>query len=203
MRFWTARCGYFLHTAYNRTYSLADGWHKICDQWHGRQTSSNHETECSMKRHSCHWKALVQSRKRSVRRYKVCSWIPVLTGEPRNTVQHECNTPSASGFRSCNHEVSRQQGNSRSVGYFRRTGKPTYRHSRLAKHKLDSNAVLNNKKQTHPSLGATALREPWLPVLFTSTGPYPELSFSILQSPSLVGPLDHHLTFGLPLSLLV
>ena len=43
------------------------------------------------------------------------------------------------------------------------------------------------------SLGATALREPWPPVLFASTGPYPELSFSILQSPSLVGPLERHL----------
>jgi hypothetical protein len=33
------------------------------------------------------------------------------------------------------------------------------------------------------SLGATALREPWPPVVFASTGLYPELSFSILQSP--------------------
>ena len=32
------------------------------------------------------------------------------------------------------------------------------------------------------SLGATALREPWPPVLFASTGLYPELFFSILQS---------------------
>jgi hypothetical protein len=40
------------------------------------------------------------------------------------------------------------------------------------------------------SLGATALRESWLPVLFASTGLYPELSFSILQSPSLVGSLE-------------
>jgi hypothetical protein len=39
-------------------------------------------------------------------------------------------------------------------------------------------------------LGATALRDPWPPVLFASTGLYPELSFSILQSPSLVGPLE-------------
>jgi hypothetical protein len=30
-------------------------------------------------------------------------------------------------------------------------------------------------------LGATALREPWPPVLFASTGLYPELSFSILD----------------------
>ena len=43
------------------------------------------------------------------------------------------------------------------------------------------------------SLGATALRQPWPPVLFASTGLYPELSFSILQSPSLVGPLERHL----------
>jgi hypothetical protein len=43
------------------------------------------------------------------------------------------------------------------------------------------------------SLGATALREPWPPVLFASTGLYPELSFSILQSPSLIGPLERHL----------
>ena len=43
------------------------------------------------------------------------------------------------------------------------------------------------------SLGATALREPWPPVLFASTGLYPELSFSILQFPSLVGPLERHL----------
>jgi hypothetical protein len=42
------------------------------------------------------------------------------------------------------------------------------------------------------SLGATALREPWPPVLFASTGLYPELSFSILPSPSLVGPLERH-----------
>jgi hypothetical protein len=42
-------------------------------------------------------------------------------------------------------------------------------------------------------LGATALREPWPPVLFVSIGLYPELSFSILQSPSLVGPLERHL----------
>jgi hypothetical protein len=35
-----------------------------------------------------------------------------------------------------------------------------------------------------PPLGATALREPWPPVLFASTGLYPELSFSILQSPT-------------------
>jgi hypothetical protein len=41
--------------------------------------------------------------------------------------------------------------------------------------------------------GATALREPWPPVLFASTGLCPELSFSILQSPSLVGPLERHL----------
>ena len=33
----------------------------------------------------------------------------------------------------------------------------------------------------------------WPPVLFASTGPYPDLSFSILQSPSLVGPLERHL----------
>jgi hypothetical protein len=32
-----------------------------------------------------------------------------------------------------------------------------------------------------PPLGATALREPWPPVLFASTGPYPELFFSIVQ----------------------
>ena len=44
------------------------------------------------------------------------------------------------------------------------------------------------------SLGSTALREPWPPVLFASPGLYPELSFSILQSPSLVGPLERHLT---------
>jgi hypothetical protein len=43
------------------------------------------------------------------------------------------------------------------------------------------------------SLDATALREPWPPVLFASTGLYPELSFSILQSPSLVGPFERHL----------
>jgi hypothetical protein len=43
------------------------------------------------------------------------------------------------------------------------------------------------------SLGATALHEPWPPVLFASTGLYPELSFSILQSPSLVGPLERDL----------
>jgi hypothetical protein len=43
------------------------------------------------------------------------------------------------------------------------------------------------------SLGATALRRSWLPVLFASTSLYPELSFSILQSPSLVGPLERHL----------
>jgi hypothetical protein len=43
------------------------------------------------------------------------------------------------------------------------------------------------------SHGATALREPWPHVLFASTGLYPELSFSILQSPSLVGPLERHL----------
>jgi hypothetical protein len=45
----------------------------------------------------------------------------------------------------------------------------------------------------HQSLGATALREHWPPVLFASTGLYPELSFSILQSPSVVGPLKRHL----------
>jgi hypothetical protein len=39
----------------------------------------------------------------------------------------------------------------------------------------------------------TALREPWPPVLFASTGLSPELSFSILQSSSLVGPLERHL----------
>jgi hypothetical protein len=44
------------------------------------------------------------------------------------------------------------------------------------------------------SFGATALRQPWPPVLFASTGLYPELFFSILQSPSLVGPLERHLT---------
>ena len=43
------------------------------------------------------------------------------------------------------------------------------------------------------SLGTTALHEPWPPVLFASTGLYPELSFSILQSPSLVSPLERHL----------
>jgi hypothetical protein len=47
------------------------------------------------------------------------------------------------------------------------------------------------------SLGATALREPWPPVLFASTGLYPELSFSILQSPSRVGPLERHLAIYL------
>jgi hypothetical protein len=45
----------------------------------------------------------------------------------------------------------------------------------------------------HSSLGATALREPWLPVQFASTGPCPELFFSVLPSPSLVGPLERHL----------
>ena len=34
------------------------------------------------------------------------------------------------------------------------------------------------------SLGATALREPWPPVLFASTGLYPELSFSISRRSS-------------------
>jgi hypothetical protein len=43
----------------------------------------------------------------------------------------------------------------------------------------------------------------WTPVLFTFTGLYPELSFSILPSPSLVGPLERHLTWGLPLFLVV
>jgi hypothetical protein len=43
------------------------------------------------------------------------------------------------------------------------------------------------------SLGTTALREPWPPLLFASTGLYPELFFSILQSPSVVGPLERHL----------
>jgi hypothetical protein len=46
---------------------------------------------------------------------------------------------------------------------------------------------------TSSSFGATALREHWPPMLFVSTGPYPELSFSILQSPSLVRPLERHL----------
>ena len=49
------------------------------------------------------------------------------------------------------------------------------------------------EKQSSSSLGATALCEPWPPVLFASTGLYPELSFSILQSPSLVRPLERHL----------
>jgi hypothetical protein len=53
-----------------------------------------------------------------------------------------------------------------------------------------------------PPLRCTALHEPWPPVLFASTSLYPRLSFSILQSPSLVGPLEH-LTFGLPFLLLV
>jgi hypothetical protein len=38
-------------------------------------------------------------------------------------------------------------------------------------------------KRSSPSLGAAALREPWPPVLFASTGLYPELFFSIFQSP--------------------
>ena len=51
----------------------------------------------------------------------------------------------------------------------------------------------NLQSSSLSSLGATALRQPWPPVLFASTGLYPELSFSILQSPSLVGPLERHL----------
>jgi hypothetical protein len=39
--------------------------------------------------------------------------------------------------------------------------------------------VISNTSSSS-SLGATALREPWPPVLFASTGLYPELSFSIL-----------------------
>jgi hypothetical protein len=53
---------------------------------------------------------------------------------------------------------------------------------------------------------ATALREPWPPVLFASTGLYPELSFSILQSPisrRSSWTSSSHLTFGLSLFLLV
>ena len=62
----------------------------------------------------------------------------------------------------------------------------TYNHN-TATPRCFSNAVPSS------SLGATALREPWPPVLFASTALYPELSFSILQSPSLVGPLERHL----------
>ena len=51
----------------------------------------------------------------------------------------------------------------------------------------------SSSSSSSSSLGATALREPWPPVLFASTGLYPELSFSILQSSSLVGPLERHL----------
>jgi hypothetical protein len=51
----------------------------------------------------------------------------------------------------------------------------------------------SSSSSSSPPLGATALREPWPPVLFASTGPYPELSFSILQSPYLVVPLERHL----------
>jgi hypothetical protein len=50
-----------------------------------------------------------------------------------------------------------------------------------------------NSSSSSPPLGATALREPWPPLLFASPGLYPELSFSILQSLSLVSPLEHHL----------
>jgi hypothetical protein len=40
-------------------------------------------------------------------------------------------------------------------------------------------SLLHVSSSSSSSLGATALREPWLPVLFASTGLYPELSFSI------------------------
>jgi hypothetical protein len=51
----------------------------------------------------------------------------------------------------------------------------------------------SSSSSSSSSLGATALHEPWSPVLLASTGLYPKLSFSILQSPSLVGPLEGHL----------
>ena len=51
----------------------------------------------------------------------------------------------------------------------------------------------SSSSSSPPLLGATALRQPWPPMLFASTGLYPELSFSILQFPSLVGPLERHL----------
>jgi hypothetical protein len=55
-----------------------------------------------------------------------------------------------------------------------------------------TNYETSSSLSSSSSLGATALREPWPPVLFASTNLYPELSFSILQSPSLVGPLERH-----------
>jgi hypothetical protein len=54
--------------------------------------------------------------------------------------------------------------------------------------------LVTGRFQSSSSLGAIALHVPWPPVLFASTGLYPELSFSILQSPSPVGPLERSLT---------
>jgi hypothetical protein len=55
------------------------------------------------------------------------------------------------------------------------------------------NFWMDGSSSLSSSLVSTALREPWPPVLFASTGLYPALSFSILQSPSLVGPPERHL----------
>jgi hypothetical protein len=63
----------------------------------------------------------------------------------------------------------------------------------LTSSKIYVNVFIHNFISSSSSLGVTALREPWPPVLFASTGLYPELSFSILQSPFLVSPLEHHL----------
>jgi hypothetical protein len=76
-----------------------------------------------------------------------------------------------------------------------------------AYHSLPSSAKVQDAwsyTSTHPntlvassssssSLGTTALRQSWPPVLLASTGLYPEISFSTLQSPPLVGPLERHL----------
>lgn len=75
-KLWIVRREYFLYIAHNRIHSLADDKRKIYHQWHGRQTSSEHETDSSTKRHSCHRNAIVKSRIRnactSARRYKLC-----------------------------------------------------------------------------------------------------------------------------------
>jgi hypothetical protein len=71
------------------------------------------------------------------------------------------------------------------------------RHPTCDKDRVDGELALedssSSSSSSSPPLGSTARREPWPPMLFASTGLYPEISFSILQSPSLADPLERHL----------
>jgi hypothetical protein len=83
------------------------------------------------------------------------------------------------------HSITEQQKHQQEIHLTHRakTLKPkTNIHSKV---KVSKSSDATFATSSSSSLGDTALREPWPPVLFASTGLYPELSSSILQSPYL------------------